>query len=217
MDEYSDLSPETADIFRRLDAAGLKQRELAAVLRIEENKVSKVKKGERQLKAAELLDARKWLARIEGGDDHDASPAVDEDDPDAVKVQEWNFAYGMGAGTYLDLPVTGEMHQFSRNWLRQFTHAPPDKIFLARGTGDSMMPTILDADVVLIDTSDNRVKVGDKIWAIAYGDTGLIKRLRPMADGSVKMLSDNQSVPPETAYDGELSIVGRVVAIVRKT
>lgn len=27
---------------------------------------------------------------------------------------------------------------------------------------------------------------------------------------------DNQNVAPETAYDGELHVVGRVVAIVRK-
>lgn len=136
---------------------------------------------------------------------------------DAVDVQEWNFAYGMGGGTYLDLPVTGQLHQFSRSWLRQFTHAPPNKIFLARGTGDSMMPTILDADIVLIDTSQNEVRTGDRIWAVAYGQTGLIKRLRPMPDGSVKILSDNPAVPPETAYDGELTVIGRVVAVVRKT
>jgi len=140
-----------------------------------------------------------------------------EEDGDHVGVQEWNFAYGMGGGSYLDLPVTGQLHQFSRSWLRQFTHAPPNKIFLARGTGDSMMPTILDADIVLVDTSQNEVRSGDRIWAIAYGQTGLIKRLRPMPDGSVKILSDNPAVPSETAYDGELTVVGRVVAVVRKT
>ena len=141
---------------------------------------------------------------------------LEDKDPDAVDIQQWDVAYGMGGGTYLDLPVTGETHKFSRSWLRQFTHAPPEKIFLAAGTGDSMMPTILDADIVVIDTSQQEVRLADKIWAASYGQTGIIKRLRPMPDGSVKILSDNPSVPPETAYDGELSVVGRVVAVVRK-
>ena len=41
----------------------MKQRELAAALGIEENKITKVKKGERQLKAGELLKARAWADR----------------------------------------------------------------------------------------------------------------------------------------------------------
>lgn len=136
---------------------------------------------------------------------------------DTIEIQEWNYAYGMGGGTFNDLPVTGELHQFSPGWLRQFTYSPAHKVFLARGTGDSMTPTIQDSDVVLIDTSEREVRTGDRIWALAIGSVGYIKRLRPMPDGSVKILSDNPSVPPETAYDGEMSIVGRVVAIVRKT
>lgn len=148
-------------------------------------------------------------------DDDAPPPAVHSDDD--VEIQQWDVAYGMGAGGYLDLPVTGERHKFSRSWLRQFTSAPPEKVFLADGTGDSMFPTILDADKVMIDTTQREVRMADRIWAAAYGNTGIIKRLRPSPDGSVKILSDNPSVPPEVAFDGELFVVGRVVAIVRKT
>ncbi|MEJ7933525.1 S24 family peptidase [Sphingobium sp. AN558] len=203
-----------ADIFRRLDASGRKQRELASVLGIDENKISKAKIGERQFQAQEVLKAHEWLNSIEAGEDVRASY---EPDPDEVEIQEWHFAYGMGGGTYLDIPVTGETHKFSRSWLRRFTNAPPEKIFLASGTGDSMMPTILETDVVIIDTSEREVRVGDKIWALAIGEVGYIKRLRPRADGSVTILSDNPNVPDDSASDGEMSIVGRVVAIVRKT
>lgn len=45
---------------------------------------------------------------------------------------------------------------------------------------------------------------------------GMIKRLRPMPDRSVKILSDNPSVPPETATDGELHVLGRVATIIRE-
>jgi len=160
------------------------------------------------------------LSFFTGGSEYedDFSPADDSrsDDGNDVEIQEWDVAYGMGGGSYLDLPVTGTTHTFSREWLLAYTRADPAKIFLARGVGDSMVPTLYDSDTVIIDTSEREVRVGDKIWAVVYGTTGYIKRIRPMPDGSVKMLSDNPSVPPENVYDGELSIVGRVVAVVRK-
>lgn len=79
-----------------------------------------------------------------------------------------------------------------------------------------MEPKINDGDLILIDRSQTTTAFGDLYWAIAYGQTAMVKRLRPMADGSVKILSDNQNVPPEIAYDGELSVFGRVVAVVKR-
>lgn len=155
------------------------------------------------------------LATLEA--ENDTPPIVQSGADDDVEIEQWDVAYGMGAGGYLDLPTTGERHKFSRSWLRQFTSAPPEKIFLTDGTGDSMFPTILDADKVMIDTTQREVRMADRIWAAAFGQVGIIKRLRPSPDGSVKILSDNPSVPPEVAYDNELFIVGRVVAIIRKT
>ncbi|QUT07954.1 helix-turn-helix transcriptional regulator [Sphingobium phenoxybenzoativorans] len=179
-------------------------RHIAEVLMQPVDLVSRAANGEDVVPAAVDLD---------GEPDEGRSDTALE----TIEIQEWDYAYGMGSGTYLDLPVTGELHQFSPGWMTQFTRSPPEKVFLARGTGDSMMPTILDTDVVIIDTAEREVRTGDKLWAVAIGSVGYIKRLRPMPDGGVKILSDNPSVPPETAYDSELNIVGRVVAIVRKT
>lgn len=133
-----------------------------------------------------------------------------------VPVREIDLRYGMGA-TELDVPVTTTVRHFSREWIRTYTSASPDDLFFAQGVGDSMAPTIQDSDLLLIDASQQSVFMADKIWACAYGNSGMIKRLRQMPDGSVKILSDNQNVPPEIAYDGELHVLGRVVAIIRKT
>ena len=139
----------------------------------------------------------------------------DEDD-EIVEIQELDLAFGMGGGSYLDLPVKAKPRRFTRGWLRLFTQAPPSRIFIAQGIGDSMAPTIQNADICIIDTADTRVKMGDQIWAVAYGETGLIKRLSPMPDGGVKIMSDNPLIEAETAYDGELHVVGKVVAVVRR-
>jgi len=105
---------------------------------------------------------------------------------------------------------------FSREWLRHFTDTAPEHLFSATGIGESMYPTIHTSDVVLVDRSQNTARMADQIWACVYGEVGMIKRLRPLPNGGVEILSDNPSVPPKTAFDGELHIIGRVVAVVRR-
>ncbi len=138
-----------------------------------------------------------------------------DESSDLVKVAEIDPRFGLGAA-FMDEPPAPEMRSFSRAWLRQISSSAPDELYWARGRGDSMKPTIGDGEIVLIDRTQQTPRDQDLIWAFAWGDIGAIKRLRPMPDGSVKILSDNESVPPETAIEGELHIFGRVVAVVKK-
>lgn len=137
------------------------------------------------------------------------------DQLNVVQVRELDLALGMGA-TFLDVPVTETMRAFDRGWLRSYTHSSPENLLFAQGAGDSMKPTILDSDLLLIDCSQKIITMSDKFWAIAYANCGSIRRLAPRADGGVDMLSDNDLVPNRIAYDGEMHVLGRVVAIVRK-
>lgn len=136
---------------------------------------------------------------------------------DDVEIDSIDLAYGMG-GAFLDSEAEVEKVRFSRAWLRQFTDTAPVHLFSTQGIGDSMMPTILDRDIVIIDRSQNSMvdQMGEKIWAIVFGGVGMIKRLRPLPDGTIKIMSDNQLVRDELATDGDLFIVGRVVASVRR-
>ena len=136
-------------------------------------------------------------------------------DGDMVEISQIDLRYGLG-GTYVDGPVDNQKRQFSRAWLRQFTHAAPDMLVWALGDGDSMEPTIRSGEVLLIDRSQDSPRSGDGIWAFALGDIGMVKRLRPLPDGTVEIHSDNPLVRPATSCDGEIHIVGRVVAVVRK-
>lgn len=137
------------------------------------------------------------------------------DEPDLVPVREIDLSFGMGA-TYLDVPITEEIHHFPRAWLRRYTRSSPDKLFFAQGIGDSMEPTLHDSDLLLIDTDQKTLTSADRIWVLTYADCGMIKRLRPVPGGGVEVLSDKKEVPTFTAYDGELVIIGRVVAVQRK-
>ena len=79
-----------------------------------------------------------------------------------------------------------------------------------------MVPTILDQDLVIIDTAQKTPKQQDRIWAMSYGGLGMIKRLRQLPDGSLQVNSDNKDVSPIHAVDGEVQVVGRVVGIFRR-
>jgi len=144
-------------------------------------------------------------------------PARPPDDADDVEIDNIDLSYGMG-GTFLDVgDADVEKVKFSRRWLRRFTHAPPEDLGSTEGIGDSMEPVIYDRDIVIFDRSARlEDHLSDKMWVFAYGHIGMIKRLRPMPDGTVKIMSANRTYPDEIATGDELHIIGRVVATVRR-
>lgn len=144
-----------------------------------------------------------------------SAPVAPEIDEDLVEIDSIDLKYGMG-GSFLDTDhIEVEKVKFSRNWIKQFTNAPPHMLCTTKGIGDSMMPTIHDQDVVIIDRSQTRPEMGEMIWAIVFSGWGMIKRLRAQPDGRVRISSDNQLVRDDYASDGDLFVVGRVVAVVK--
>lgn len=214
----------------RSDELGISGAELARRVGLKQPTISALMSGKSRSSSHLHLIARALETTVEYllGETDDPSPAAEVKDRQlgyrgppveaspTVELQEIDLAYGMG-GTFLDdIPVKAETMRFTRDWLRNFTNSPPEHLFFARGAGDSMAPTILDSDMVLVDRSQDTPRMGDQIWAIAFGGVGMIKRLRPHPDGTVRILSDNPQVPDDRAADGEMFIIGRVVAVVRK-
>lgn len=132
-----------------------------------------------------------------------------------VPVREVDLALGFGAA-YLDQDIASVVRYFPRAWLDLYTRAPADKLFITRGSGDSMAPTLFDADLILIDTTDQTPRLTDQIWAISYCGLGSVKRLRPSKDGGWLLMSDNPTITPITAYDDEMHVLGRVCGYFRK-
>jgi phage repressor protein C with HTH and peptisase S24 domain len=133
-------------------------------------------------------------------------------------VEEVDLALGMGA-TFLEPgyePESRGLVPFKASWLRDIFRGPVAQLKVVRGSGDSMEPTIRDGDFVLLDTSKKRLDEQDVIWAVSYGDLGMIRRLRQLPGGGVSLMPDNQNVRPINAYDGEMHILGRVIWIGRR-
>lgn len=134
----------------------------------------------------------------------------------SVLLPELEIGYSMGGGSVFSDYQEVARIPFPRDWVRALAKGRFDELFVARGEGDSMTPTILDNDSVLIDTAQKRITQQDRIWCLSYGDLGMIKRVRVQPDGGILVMSDNPAVADFTAYDGEVHVVGRVVWIGRK-
>jgi phage repressor protein C with HTH and peptisase S24 domain len=79
--------------------------------------------------------------------------------------------------------------------------------------GDSMEETIRDGDVLLVDTSIDRVR-DNSIYVVVYGDMVLVKRIHGRINGSLQLISDNARYPAEEVSKSEvdlLHIAGRVM------
>lgn len=135
---------------------------------------------------------------------------------DLAFVEEIDLALGMGA-TFIDAePETLGLVPFRKEWLRGIFAGPLSQLKVVRGSGDSMEPTIRDGDFVLIDTSQTRLDDQDIIWAVTYGDLGMIRRLRQLPSGGIRMMPDNPVVRTDDAHDDEMRILGKVVWIGRR-
>lgn len=217
----------------RLDAIGMSQAELARRIGIKQPSIAALISGKSQTTrhlhriARELQTTPEFLT----GEDEDAGQEAVADNrrtfrgptepaaaaiPGLVPVKEIDLTLGAG-GTYLDESAVMEtIRYFPRDWLREFTDAPPDMLVFARVKGDSMKPTLLDGAIVIIDLRRKRINEQDEVWSVAVADIGMVKRIWANADGSYKIKSDNPNVGSESAHDDEMFVIGRVVASIGK-
>lgn len=211
----------------RLKKLGISQAELARRVKVSQPTINALIRGNNvgskhlHRIAAELETSPAYLA---GESDNDAPvaaapSAIDAlmDKLDLAVVPELEIGYSMGAGaTVFEQYEQRGIVPFQRAWLRSMMRGSIQELFVARGAGDSMQPTILDGDIVLIDTAQKAIQQQDRIWAVAYGDLGMIKRVRRLPSGNYVLLSDNSTVPPIECADGEMQVVGRVIWIGRR-
>lgn len=131
-------------------------------------------------------------------------------------IPEVELGYSMGGGSVLEEYRHIGFRAFDQDWLRGLMRGSFEELFVAHGEGDSMEPTLKDGDVVLIDMAQRDIRQQDRIWAISYGDLGMIKRVRRKPGGTYQLLSDNPAVSAIDCADDEMFVVGRVVWIGRR-
>lgn len=205
---------------------GLSQSELGRRVGITQGAISQLIKGDSRgskylhLIARELHTSPGYLSGETDDPAADAAPIptpeLIAEQLDQIMLPRLEIGYSMGGGSvFEDYHEVGRM-PFPREWLRPLMRGSFAELFLAKGEGDSMMPTLLDGDDVIIDTAQKQISQQDRIWAVAYGDLGMIKRVRRLPGGTYQLNSDNPAVTPIEANDDEMHVVGRVVWVGRR-
>jgi SOS-response transcriptional repressor LexA len=102
---------------------------------------------------------------------------------------------------------------FDRSWLINLTSTAPDNLALMRVEGDSMTPTLLNGDLVMVDIASIEASLEDGIYAVLTNERLQVKRIAvDPSNDQISILSDNILYP---AWDGldrnSIDIVGRVI------
>lgn len=102
---------------------------------------------------------------------------------------------------------------FAPSLLRELGVASTDAS-LVTARGESMAPTILDGDRLLVDRGDARVG-GEGVFVFRRDDLLAVKRVA-RATGGLLLASDNPGYPSVVVSRAEVTIVGRVKLLLRR-
>lgn len=205
--------------------AGLSQSELAERIGTTLNMMGKLERGERTLDQAWLLKIGQALdipshkliqTELEASDLVVPKPRPISISDSVVTLRMFDLSFAMGPGTNIDDYVEEGTYEFDAHMLSKLTRAPADRLFVARGDGDSMFPTLMNDDMLVIDTTQNVLNMQDRIWACSLYGAGAIKRLRSSQGGKVLVKSDNTAIDDQEVDGSDLHIVGRVIWMGRR-
>lgn len=159
-----------------------------------------------------------WLANEEGPMVPSSAPAL----PYGIDIEHVTGEFALipkldvqasaGDGRLAVTEDPLEYLAFQRGWLKG-RGINPDRARILTARGDSMEETIRDGDVLLIDTSIDRIR-DNAIYIVVYGEMVLVKRVHGRLNGSLQLISDNPRYPAEEVSAGEvdqLNIAGRVM------
>ncbi len=102
---------------------------------------------------------------------------------------------------------------FRTDWIRTRLRRNPANLAVLEAFGDSMHPTIADGDIMLVDTSEERVR-GPAIYVILAGNEAIVKRIELTMEGWLVVKSDNPAYETRTLKGeqaDEFRCLGKVV------
>ncbi|MCW2395863.1 MULTISPECIES: helix-turn-helix transcriptional regulator [unclassified Sphingobium] len=141
----------------------------------------------------------------------DQPPVVSASLGETIALKRYDLGYSMGDGTNLDDYQEEGSIDFDAGLLRTITSAPFERLIVAEGEGDSMFPTILNKDLLVIDTGQRDLRLLDKIYAISLFGAGGLKRLRPLGHNRVLVISDNPNRENQEVDASDVFILGRLI------
>jgi phage repressor protein C with HTH and peptisase S24 domain len=134
-----------------------------------------------------------------------------------ASIGRYDASFSAGPGSLVEPDARPlDYHLVTRDWLRALTASAPDLLAIVRVKGDSMTPTLLDGDWVLVDKAQRRVSQ-EGIYALRVFEDSWIKRISlNLRDRLVRIISDNPVVPMQELPEAEIDVIGRVISLVSR-
>ena len=103
---------------------------------------------------------------------------------------------------------------FRKDWI---THkGKPENMSLIKVDGDSMIPTLLNGDLVLVDHGKNYIASQGGIYAISVNHEIMIKRVQPVfPNGKLRVISDNKQYEAYEIESDKVKINGKIIWFAR--
>lgn len=156
---------------------------------------------------------REWL--IHGiGDVEGTPPFIENPDETFVAIAHASPRPSMGGGAVVQEheDPAGRAYHFRRSWIKGNLKSSPSQLRIMHVEGDSMAPTLLDGDTVLVDMT-RRAPNPPGIFVLDDGMGLVAKRLEhvPNSDPpAVRVISDNSFYSPYERSAEEIHIIGRI-------
>jgi len=128
-------------------------------------------------------------------------------------VPVYDVQASAGHGNLVDAEDHVSSLAFPADYLRKLTRANPKDLKIITVKGDSMLPTLNDDDVVMLDTSKKDLSYDGLFVLRDNGDGLLVKRIgRASKSGFVSLISDNRVLYPtvERAIE-DIQVIGKVL------
>jgi phage repressor protein C with HTH and peptisase S24 domain len=165
--------------------------------------------ADKAMRIAEVCGVRlEWLIHGEGPKHPEPPAAVSYGE-----VPRYDLALAAGHGSFVDRAELLDHIPFTQAFLRRkLGRGSVDGLVMLDARGDSMEPTIGDGDLVMVDTNDTQLR--DGLMAYVLDDVAFIKRISPLMEGGVEIISDNRDVykPQRLSRDRlhDIQVIGRV-------
>ncbi|AVS89373.1 S24 family peptidase [Paracidovorax avenae] len=171
------------------------------------------------LKAEELIGcSAAWVLTGDGPAARPGEvPARPRSLESSVSVPRLANTASMGAGSEIapEDVMVGHL-TLSPAWIGRTLRglSTPENLRFIHAYGDSMEPTFLDGDVLLVDAGVRTLEV-DGVYVLAAQNRLFIKRVRQRLDGAYEISSDNPTVKTVDVLEGKhaVEILGKVIWI----
>jgi phage repressor protein C with HTH and peptisase S24 domain len=127
---------------------------------------------------------------------------------DFVFIHRVQGKISAGGGMAPDNDVDMQL-AFRRDWIKK--KGSPGNMSLIKVSGDSMEPTLLSGDLVLVNHSRNTIASQGGIYAIAVDDEIMIKRVQPTFPDKLLVISDNKQYPSQEIATDKVRVNGKVI------